>query len=381
PYVSFTSEVRGTIADHEYNITTNPVNPWLDDKTFNKWFVPDGCSAPLSTLNIGDADKYDFRADAFMDMLIFLEKKKRIRRKDEIAPYSPMVQVGFPIGPPLLVVSGPTCSGKTTLAKFMADRYGYYHIEASDFMYLKYFQKLGIGSSVKISDFAMQALAEKPDIVVEEILIYINLIDELPIIITGLRTLNEIHSFVVGYKGSNEIEILIIDAMEEIRLDRYLKRNRGGTTTKEKFFSDSQTQNEMGLGYLIEKYTHKAILNNGSFDEYYNKFVTRYGGKLLNASPFLPLGDKRIKPNALEDAILMALFINDSDFSTTSEIAKLINKTFKDMNVEKSKNNVSRYFNQNFHSYFEAMNDGGVNKYRLSQTGRAHTQWLMHKKK
>ena len=32
----------------ENEIKTNLVYPWLDNKTFNKWFIPDGVSVPLS---------------------------------------------------------------------------------------------------------------------------------------------------------------------------------------------------------------------------------------------------------------------------------------------------------------------------------------------
>ena len=140
PYIRFTSETHGKIVEREFDFTTNPVYPWLDNKTFNKWFIPDGCSSPISMLDISEADKHDFRAGAFREMLDFLEKNNKIKRKDAGDSLTTMMQVGLPIGNPLFIVSGPTCAGKTTLAEFMVINYGYYHIEASDFMYLKSFE-------------------------------------------------------------------------------------------------------------------------------------------------------------------------------------------------------------------------------------------------
>jgi hypothetical protein len=56
--------------------------PWLDNKTFNKWFV-DGYSQPISMLAIAEADQHDFRAQAFRNMLAFLEQHKIINRRSE----------------------------------------------------------------------------------------------------------------------------------------------------------------------------------------------------------------------------------------------------------------------------------------------------------
>lgn len=380
PYIYFTSETHGTLVEQEYDFTTNPVYPWLDNKTFNKWFIPDGCSYPISMLNIAEADKYDFRAGAFQAMLEYLENNKQVKRKGGKDSIVSMVQVGLPIGTPLYLVSGPTCAGKTSLAEFMVRKYGYYHIEASDFMYLKYFQKLGIGSSITIADFAEKSLIEKPDLVVEEVLQYIGSIEEGPIVITGFRTSDEVLAFKKNYNGSYGVQVVVVDADEKIRVNRYLKRNRDGNTTEEKFYKDNKTQQNMGLGGLMKEFSSSVIVNNNSLNEYYNKFTTRYENELLNANASRFDKNKNIIPSALEDAILMAMSMNENKFLTTAEIAKLINNTFSEFKLEKNKNNVSRYFNQSFHPYFEAAKENNVNKYRLSQTGHMHAIWLSCRK-
>lgn len=381
-FVRFSSEVSGTIVDHEYEIATNPVYPWLDNKTFNKWFVPNGCNYPISMLTIAEADKHDFRVGAFQGMLGFLLDNNQIKRKDSEKTILSMRQMAFPIGPPLFIVSGPTCAGKTTLAEHMISNYGYYHVEASDFMYLNYYRRLGIGSSTTISEFAKQALSEKPDIVVDEILKFMDSLDEEQIVVTGLRTTDEIDLFRDRYRGSCRIEILTVSANEDSRLNRYLVRNRGGSATKEKFYNDSQMQNDMGLSALIEKYLLNSVRNEGTIKEFYDTFDDRYRNYLLNMRR-PALADGKPRPKALQDAIIIALYLDNCHYChylTTSEVANLINRIFSDMEIRKSKTNVSRYFNQSYYPYFEAIRENGVNKYRLSQTGRMHAQRLSIKK-
>ena len=82
-YIVFTSSMSGTITNKEYKFRTNPVYPWLDNKSFNKWFIPDGCNKPISILPISIADIYDFRNDACKKMLGYLESRNIIYKKAE----------------------------------------------------------------------------------------------------------------------------------------------------------------------------------------------------------------------------------------------------------------------------------------------------------
>lgn len=41
-YRIFVGKSEGTIVDTEVPFETNKLYPWLDNKTFNKWFVPKG---------------------------------------------------------------------------------------------------------------------------------------------------------------------------------------------------------------------------------------------------------------------------------------------------------------------------------------------------
>ena len=371
-YMRFSSETYGTISEKEYDFTTNPIYPWLDNKTFNKWFVPDGSTLPISMLDIQDANKYDFRKGAFMQMLEFIEKNEEYQENKEHRKQSSLA-----IDPPLFLVSGPTCAGKTTLADHLVSQYGYYHIEASDFMYLSYHRKLGIGSQISISSYARKALESDPDIVVNEILSFLTSRKGLPpLIITGLRTPEEIESFKIKYIGPQSIRIVTVSANKELRLERYLERNRGGKTSPEKFHIDCTIQDEMGLDRLMNSYNDDLYINEETQNVFFDEFCEEFKAELINLTPLILEPIYTLKPNALEDAILMSL-TKISDYLTTTEIAHQINKIFKHHNIEKSKNNVSRYFNQYFSPFYEAINVDGVNKYRLSQTGIMHAKYLM----
>ena len=161
-------EVYGRVCDAEFSIDANLVYPWLDVKSFNRWFVPDGASVPLSKLSIGDADKADFRARAFQKVVNVLQSLHLL--SDEVAPRE--TQLPLPSVSPiasLYVICGPTCAGKTTLAEWLDDNWGIRHIEASDFMRKAFWERHGLTATAAIGDFAEAALRTEPQIVAQPI--------------------------------------------------------------------------------------------------------------------------------------------------------------------------------------------------------------------
>ena len=74
---------------------------------------------------------------------------------------------------------------------------------------------------------------------------------------------------------------------------------------------------------------------------------------------------------SLERAILITLALefrkDQSRWYTTTEIAHLVNDYFR--LIRRSKNNVSRYFNQAFYIYYEVQCVNRKNRYRISPIG------------
>lgn len=371
-YVLFTSRAFGTIVEKEQIFETNAVYPWLDNKTFNKWFVPDGSKKPISMLPIAEADQHDFRRPAFNDMLEYLERHQKIHANIESS-----IQTSFDFDAKLFVICGPTCSGKTTLAEFLATKYGYWHIEASDYMRLNYYQRHGVSENLDIGQFASQALKEKPEIVAEQILKCIKQLETIPVIITGFRSPRELEWFYNNYSGNFSVEIVFVDAELEIRYSRSVVRKReSDLESKEEFLRRDNQQTAMGLAEIRLTYPNKIITNNTTLESYFYDFEQRY----LNSFVKVEKSSKTIKAlssGELEKQILFALaeLKDNKNFFTTTEIAVLINQNVTNAKP-KSKNNVSRYFNQTFHPYYEIKVIDGKRRYRISNTGFSRAQLL-----
>ncbi|PRD48026.1 non-canonical purine NTP pyrophosphatase [Sphingobacterium haloxyli] len=375
-YLIFTSSVEGTIIDKEHKIKPQPIYPWLNDRTFNKWFIPNGAEKPLSALPINKADQYDFRRQAYKDMLDFLSGNNLITK-----PVSYKQLDLFP--PHIFLVCGPTCAGKTTLSTYMLEHYNYYHLEASDFMHLSYYERHGIGSKVKIGDFAEKALKEKPTIVVDQITEHLDQIKKnIPIVITGFRSPEEVEAFRRWFDNDQYLDLIYIDAKIHERYERNLIRERADdTSTFEKFEEKNQQQDSMGLLKIKEQVPDEnIILNEEDISSFYEAFERQFYDKLTHSKHFslnketLPTAFKRKK---LQNTIVEALYPykDDSNGHTTAEIARL---TLENAELEsKNKNNVSRYFNQYYYPFYDiSVNEDGKNKYQLSHTGISYYNWL-----
>jgi dephospho-CoA kinase/inosine/xanthosine triphosphate pyrophosphatase family protein len=373
-YLCFTSSVSGYVTEKELAFDTNPMYPWLDNRTFNKWFVPDGSSQPISTLPIAEADKHDFRAPAFKELLEFLKSRQKISRRTD-----PEVQTSFSFDSRLFIVCGPSCAGKTTLAEYLAGHYGYYHIEASDFMYLSYYQRHGVSPVVNIGDFAEQALRDQPEIVAEQVLQNIRQNKSVPVIVTGFRALAEIEWFRDHYTGKYPVEVVYVTADQEIRYERSLNRQREGEAeSREAFLRRDAQQAAMGLAELESCFVSNRIENNGSFEGYFNSFETYYA-QIPHQFDSNNKPKNQVSRGRLEELILLALADKwlGREYFTTTEIAQLVNQHFSLDDKPKSKNNVSRYFNQTFHPYYEIKLIDGKRKYRLSNTGFGKARMLL----
>lgn len=371
-YLQFTSSISGKVVNKEQVFETNALYPWLDNKTFNKWFIPDGSKKPVSLLPIAEADQHDFRAPAFKDMLEYLERHQKIHANIESS-----IQTSFDFSPKLFVICGPTCAGKTTLAEYLANKYIYWHIEASDFMRLNYYQRHGVSENLDIGRFAAQALKEKPEIVAEQILKSIKQLETIPVIITGFRSPAELEWFRNNYSGNFSIELVFVDAESEIRYLRSVDRQReSDSESKEEFLQRDTQQAAMGLTEFRLAYPDNIITNNASLESYFDRFEQRYPNSFVKVE-IDSKTSKILSSGELERQILFALakYKDNKTFFTTTEVAGLINHNLTNAKP-KSKNNVSRYFNQTFYPYYEIKVIDGKRKYRLSNTGYSSVRFL-----
>lgn len=371
-YVVFVGTQRGTIVDREFEFRANPVFPWLDDQSFNKWFQPERTIGPLGGLDIAAADTVDFRRKSFEQLFHFLGEHGYLANSFE--------QLDLQLySSPNFILCGYTCAGKTTASQHLTRRFGYLHIEASDFMHLSYLYRHGYNGPVSISDFAELALAQKPTIAAEKVAEYVAANPHSPVVISGFRSPAEVEFLRQRFGAWRKFDVHFIDADESCRFRRLQQRGRPGDLMSWEDFQKSDCQqNRMGLSSIREQELASIVANDTTIDAFLRKIDGLVGDSVaseidvtlaLQAAAFVT--DVR-----LEDAILVALLSvwregEDRPFHTTTRIAALIKETLPAVIPAKHKDNVSRYFNQDFYASYEISNGTGssARRYRLSNTG------------
>ena len=375
-YMIFKSTAYGTIAEREYEFETNILYPWLDNKTFNKWFIPNGYSLPVSMLDISQADAGDFRKGAFEQMLFFLESNGAIKNRHSIEN-----QLHFHFYDNF-IICGRTCAGKSTIGRYLVDEYGYYHIEASDFMTHKLLETHGSASNIDKHLFASKMLKAEPLFVVNKLTDYLKdheIHDKF--VITGFRTKYEVDSF-LETMHDDMLHLIYINSNYEERFKRWRLRQRDVDSYSEVRFREIDTiQENMGVGEIENMPYVKTIDNNidglmrflKSFRQKfrlngYNRDAIRFDKKELEKMNM-----------SLEKAILITLAIeyrkDKSKTFTTTEISHMMNNYFKVL--ERSKNNVSRYFNQSYYVYYDVKYENRKNRYRISPIGYSEAMMII----
>ncbi len=369
-YLQFTGSSPGRIISKEIVIATNPLRPWQDSRSFNKWFVPKGESKPFSVLQANHADKHDFRKKAFYKLLEFLDSiGVRTRETDTLTRQQSLP--GISARPPLFLVCGPSGAGKTTIAEKLALDFGYMHFEASDFMRRAFYERVGKDTPMKLSDFAALVISEEPWVVPEGILEYFEKFDGSPVVVTGFRSPLELESFENLYSGAETIVAVYIDAPREVRYERVRKRQRNDVPeSKAAMVKKDREQNSLGLTNIQRMPLVKVIVNKSTKRKFYSSFEREFLGGYrgsIRVQQRMPNGSF----SPLEEAIVLALGDQKKRMAyTTTELAKLVNVSNR-RSFSTEKDNVSRYFNQRYSPFFHLEHDGRKARYSLSQTGRA----------
>lgn len=377
-YKVFTGQSVGRLVEQEREFEVNSLYPWLDNKTFNKWFVPDGEREVISLLPIDLALKYDFRKKAIDQMLMFLEQKNIVKKRGAIPAQIPYSQIElFPSFD--FVFCGPTCSGKTVLAFFMSKKFGYLHIEASDFMKKIFHERHGLDSQLDIHLFAKEALALDVGVVANQIADYILTNQPYRFVVTGFRSAQEV-KILQARLNREDIRLIYIDSPVYVRFLRNQSRGRSDRTDDyHNFVRRNEVQDSMGLSDI--KQISELIENNSTLFSYLRAAVRCLipSDTHIDNFKYDVSGKKTFLP--LEQVIILSLFFEEEEGRTpltTSEIAVSIASRLSGLRVkgeEKlvlvNKNNVSRYFNQKYNIHFKIIKSDKAIKYQLSQTGKS----------
>lgn len=372
-YLIFVGIQKGRITDTEIKFESNWVYPWLDNKSFNKWFVPIGHAIPFGMLPIDEADGVDFRRKAFDQLFEFLCERHFLVAEPKQFEFSLDRKSN-------LIMSGYTCAGKTTASQHLARKFGYLHVEASDFMYLNYYYRHGYRGAISIGDFAEDALAQKPEIAAEKVAEYIA--DNLgsPVVVSGFRSLREVEYLKEAMTTfGKSFDVLFVNSGEAVRYKRLVSRKRpGDDISLDEFRRRDEQQRRMGLAQIVDSQGTAVLKNDASLPEHLEAVDILVGSDLPDnivvAIALAQLID--VKEVKLEDSILIALLKawaegdENRPFFSTTQISRMIQTTFVSA-PPKHKDNVSRYFNQDFYAYYEIGGEPSHSKrrYRLSNTG------------
>jgi hypothetical protein len=244
-------------------------------------------------------------------------------------------------------------------------------------MHLSYFYRHGQRGPVPIHDFAEQALAVKPDIAAEKISEYLEDNLSLPIVISGFRSPAEIEFLTKTLAPhGKKFRTIFVNADENIRFKRLQARMRPGDDIT-KFRERDNQQRRMGLELIRDLNSTELLSNTGTLADYLGTIdlqVDMASRDEIDISAAL-VRIATVKEVKLEDAILIALLDAWSSnearpFFSTTQIAATIKQVFPEIQP-KHKDNVSRYFNQDFYAYYEIdiASPLSTRKYRLSNTG------------
>lgn len=348
-FKQFTGFSSGNITDTEFSIETHLLYPWLDSKTFNKWFIPDNKIKPISLLPIHEADEADFRKKAFEQLITYIHENNLT----PVLKYQPPLFTSRK----LLIIVGYSCAGKTTIAQNLALQNRVRHIEASDFMRVAFNEVHSTDSSINIEEFASTALQLKPEIVAEKIVKELaEFKHQTDSIITGFRSPHEAQFIKDNLSEVYDINIVKVDADFETRYKRALRRNRQNDAIENKHTFKNKDRSQMSMG--IEEFNAHTISNIGTLNHFFKKMDKL---KLINS----PQEEVSIRIGELKISAMLFLkqhydVNGQGQYFTTTELSK---------NITHHKDNISRSFNQYFSPDFENKVENGVIKYRLSNSG------------
>jgi len=167
----------------------------------------------------------------------------------------------------IVLVVGKTCAGKTTFGAHVENRHQFRWIEASSVVRL-------LGEEVgrdegrePVLEFARRLMKVKgAEVVARKCLQLVDLNQDVTIVITGFRTLEEIELI---QREVEDTTVILVESTERTRFERYLARARSGSESKlGDFRAIDQDQVAFGLLRVAEDFADIRIRNEGTMEEY-----------------------------------------------------------------------------------------------------------------
>jgi dephospho-CoA kinase/inosine/xanthosine triphosphate pyrophosphatase family protein len=286
--IFFYGETEGVVAPKPAAFDPNPFYPWLSPDNFSAWLIPDGVRSTLSEMSFESSLRHDFRVKALAGLVDRLEEYTVVLNANPPMYYRP--HLAAPSQPtlfrlkhrPVILVVGPTCSGKTTFGAYVQQNLAWDVIDASSVV--RTMREERNLKDEDIADFAHHLLEEEgPDVVARTI--SANFGDSSSsegLVVTGFRTIEEIEFF---REEHQEVQVISVEAPERVRYERYLRRaTRGKLNTFDEFKRYDRRQHELGLLPVAAELANVRVSNIYDLETYYVQVARVLGEESAHVS-------------------------------------------------------------------------------------------------
>lgn len=272
----FHGQTSGVVAASPPTFAQSVQHPWLTPSTFNGWIIPDGASKRLGEMSLEESWSYDFRVRALSSLIERLEEITaglNLPRTAYAKRQSPVPSGQLFLMPqirPVILVIGKTCSGKSTFGERCAGEANFQWFEASDIVRSLIGERMSGVSAESMPDLARRLLTDSGfDIVARKVSHYLEAEPDLPSVVTGFRTLEELEYFKRRFP---EALVVLLESTERTRFERYLARARPGSATNiAQFVSRDRDQWDFGLLAVAEDFADLRITNEGTLTEFFQQ--------------------------------------------------------------------------------------------------------------
>lgn len=284
--VLFHGETRGHVVDHPRAFRPNSQYPWLTPRTFNGWFVPEGCSDVLGAMALEESWHHDFRVKAFSVVIERLEEYaaalnlpssayRRRRALDSEHGQGRLFEAVGDASRPVLAVIGRTCAGKSTFGEYASGKYGLRHIEASSIVRVLSGTPRGSESAF---ESARRLLIERgADVVVRTMVEWYGADLGEGVVVTGLRDIEELLAL---RRVVPRLRVILVDASLRTRFERQVSRGRGRhEVTFGEFKRFDSEQEWFGVLPVAENLADVRIVNEGKMEAYHQQIEALFLGR------------------------------------------------------------------------------------------------------
>lgn len=275
----FYGETTGNLISHLPPPDANLSTPWLDPTSFSGWFVPTGATRTLGEMSLEGSIAYDFRAKSLLSLLDRLEELtvalnigpasyRRLENSEFTAEVDLQPTIfdisewSVPKARQIILVVGPTCSGKTTFGVQISNDRVCDFVDASSLVRRR---RASSDADKSIGDFASEILdREGFDMVAREIAQLFRHTG-LPLVVTGLRTIEEIQHLRLVWP---DLVLVSLHAPQRLRYQRFVERASREELTFTEFQQRDSQQEQLGLLPVADELADYIVDNVGTLDEF-----------------------------------------------------------------------------------------------------------------